>query len=575
MEDDYGSIESAKPQQDASSAQAAIEASGSTRALILAAACLLTFGSYFCYDTPSALVITLREKLQLTGFQYNVLFSIYSWPNVVLVFIGGLVIDTYGSRRASLALATLVLVGQVVMLIGVLQHRYWLLLSGRFIFGMGGESLGVCQSIIVSRWFAGHELATAFGLSLTVSRIGSILSFMLLPVVDQVAGIVSAFAVGVIICALSICAALVYASIELSVEHKRAEGAAALQPTKTRTRAPAGERSPRSRRSSLLQVARCLDLSFWLCAGISMVSYALVFSFIAIGSDLLHQAFGTSRERGSLLVSLVYDFSMVLAPLLGRLFDAVGLRGIFVLVSCTLNLLSFALLEHTRTSAWQPVPRPVYGMICMGVAFSGLSSSVWPSMTVISPVWALGAALGIAQALQNLGTSLMSIYVGHVVDAFGYEAVLSRFVLIACIAVLLALWWNIDDWRYRDGRVNRSAAAAEAAAAAAMELPVAAGTPQGAAVAYVPLYVPVYVMVSPEAIQSVRRACYQKLGESEVGIRRRDLYAQLGIAHPAVVRKAAETGAQLPAPDAYHARVFRPERPTEAAGSASSSQSTN
>ncbi|KAK4532003.1 hypothetical protein CCYA_CCYA10G2860 [Cyanidiococcus yangmingshanensis] len=553
MDDDYGSIEPAKRTftEEETDEGNPIEASGATRALVLTSACLLTFGSYFCYDTPSALVTTLREKLHLSAFQYNVLFSIYSWPNVVLVFIGGLLIDTYGSRWAALVLANLVLVGQLVMLVGIQQRRYWLLLSGRFIFGMGGESLGVCQSIIVSRWFAGYELATAFGLSLTVSRIGSILSFMLLPLVDEVAGLVPAFAVGVMICGFSILAAMVYVSIENAVERKRAE----------RTRPPPSvprttrERARTGRRSSLLQVARQLDLSFWLCAGISMVSYALVFSFIAIGSDFLHQAFGTSREQGSLLVSLVYDFSMVLAPLLGRFFDVVGLRGIFVLVSCLINVLAFGLLMKPRSSSFEPTRRPLYGMICMGVAFSGLSSSVWPSMTVISPAWTLGAALGIAQAMQNLGTSLASVYVGHVVDALGYEAVMYRFVVIALGAVLIALWWNVDDWRFRNGRVNRSETAVRP------EIPPTAPAPVAAAVAYVPLYVPVYVMVSPQAIQSVRRACYQRLGESEVGIRRRDLYAQLGIAHPDVMRKAAETGVQLPPPDAYARSLYRETNP--------------
>ena len=44
---------------------------------------------------------------------------------------------------------------------------------GRFIFGLGGECMTVAQSAIVSSWFAGKELSFAFGLNLSVARIGS------------------------------------------------------------------------------------------------------------------------------------------------------------------------------------------------------------------------------------------------------------------------------------------------------------------------------------------------------------------------------------------------------------------
>lgn len=48
---------------------------------------------------------------------------------------------------------------------------------------MGGENLGVAQSVIVSRWFKGKELAFALGTNITVARLGTFLTYQLMPAI--------------------------------------------------------------------------------------------------------------------------------------------------------------------------------------------------------------------------------------------------------------------------------------------------------------------------------------------------------------------------------------------------------
>jgi MFS family permease len=55
------------------------------------------------------------------------------------------------------------------------------MLVGRFIFGLGGECMTVAQSVIIANWFKGKEFSFAMGLSLSVSRLGSVLNGILLP----------------------------------------------------------------------------------------------------------------------------------------------------------------------------------------------------------------------------------------------------------------------------------------------------------------------------------------------------------------------------------------------------------
>ena len=44
-------------------------------------------------------------------------------------------------------------IGQLVFAIGGYKESYLIMMIGRFIFGLGGESMTVAQSAIVSSWF--------------------------------------------------------------------------------------------------------------------------------------------------------------------------------------------------------------------------------------------------------------------------------------------------------------------------------------------------------------------------------------------------------------------------------------
>lgn len=48
---------------------------------------------------------------------------------------------------------------------------------GRFIFGIGGESLAVAQNTYAVSWFKGKELNMVFGFQLSVARVGSTVNF--------------------------------------------------------------------------------------------------------------------------------------------------------------------------------------------------------------------------------------------------------------------------------------------------------------------------------------------------------------------------------------------------------------
>lgn len=98
--------------------------------------CMLGFGSYFCYDNPAALQDHFKKDLKISTATFTAFYSWYSWPNVVLCFLGGYLIDrVFGIRLGALVFGGMVFVGQIIFAIGALRNTIWLMDAGRFIFG--------------------------------------------------------------------------------------------------------------------------------------------------------------------------------------------------------------------------------------------------------------------------------------------------------------------------------------------------------------------------------------------------------------------------------------------------------
>jgi MFS family permease len=108
-----------------------------------------------------------------------------------------------GVRKALLLFSSLNLFGQLVTTIGVWKNSWNIMFLGRFILGLGGESFTVSNTAFMTEWFKGKELALAFGISMAVSKLGSVLNNFLSPVLAHSANISVAFLFGVFLCLTS------------------------------------------------------------------------------------------------------------------------------------------------------------------------------------------------------------------------------------------------------------------------------------------------------------------------------------------------------------------------------------
>ena len=74
----------------------------SVRWLVLVFSSLAMFGNYYVYDSIAPLADILRTQLGFSSTQIGTLNAIYSAPNIVMVLIGGVLVDRFGTRNATL-----------------------------------------------------------------------------------------------------------------------------------------------------------------------------------------------------------------------------------------------------------------------------------------------------------------------------------------------------------------------------------------------------------------------------------------------------------------------------------------
>merc|ERR1719242_726760 len=166
------------------------------------------FGYNYCCDNVMALQHALEEKYDLTSIQYNMLYSIYAFPNIVLPFLGGVIMDKVGMDLVILFFFILIVIGHGLFILGCMFSYYPLMVIGRFFFGAGSESYAMAISPLICEYFRGKELSFALGLTLALARIGSSINdAMTYHIYERTDNIIIAISVGFVLVVL--CLALI------------------------------------------------------------------------------------------------------------------------------------------------------------------------------------------------------------------------------------------------------------------------------------------------------------------------------------------------------------------------------
>ncbi|XP_060690190.1 major facilitator superfamily domain-containing protein 1 isoform X4 [Hemiscyllium ocellatum] len=290
------------------------------RFVVLVFMCFLGFGSYFCYDNPAALQTQVLSDMKVDTFKFMQLYAWYSWPNVILCFFGGFLLDkVFGVRLGTIIFSLFVCVGQVIVAAGALLNAFWLMELGRFVFGIGGESLAVAQNTYAVSWFKGKELNLVFGLQLSMARLGSTVNMNIMGWIYgravKMVGSVGHSTLGIsLMIAAATCVFSLLCAFAIAYLDKRAKRILKKDQGKT---------------GDVVKLTDVKDfpLSLWLIFIICVCYYVAIFPFIGLGKVFFIEKFKFSLKQASLINSMqsIQNLGLaVIAIAAGSILDSKG-----------------------------------------------------------------------------------------------------------------------------------------------------------------------------------------------------------------------------------------------------------
>lgn len=411
------------------------------RWVVLVFVSLAMFGNYYVYDAMGPVFDLLKTQLGFTDQQLGGLYTAYSIAAVLVLLLGGYLIDRWGTRK-SIMLFALICLGAAFLT--AVSSQYPVMLSGRFFLGLGAEPLIVAVTTALAKWFRGKELSFAFGLNLTISRLGSASADWSTAWARPLyANWQDPLWLATAVAGVSVAGALLYWFME-----QRADG---------RYHLGQQQETEKLERKGLYSFSR----SYWYIVALCVVFYSTVFPFRAFAIKYFQEAHGLARESAGMLSSLLPVAAMIATPLFGLLVDRVGKRSFFMAVGSMILLPLFLIVTYAPPGPSVMVDLPGFEaaaipltllvvMLLLGLAFSMIPAVMWPSVAYIVEQRRLGTGYALMTLCQQVGMAFVPWFIGFLNDRFaagpentgGYAAGMWAFTVMASLGLVFSflLW---------------------------------------------------------------------------------------------------------------------------------------
>ncbi len=366
---------------------------------------------HYIYDSINPLERIFIRQLGFSATAFGWLNSAYSVSAILTLLIGGIVIDKIGTKKAITVFSMICLLGAALT---AFRGVPGMMIAGRTVLGLGGESVIVAATTVVAKWFKGKELSFAFGIKITISRMASVVAdnsptwahkiFYPNETTSQASWqgpLLLAVGAGV----LAVVCSGIYWALESRVRGM-------YEPEKANA-------------SESLRFAHFLrfDRSYWLVVGLCLTFYSAIFPFRTFAIDFLtnkilvnHGGIGASEamhilahQRAGMFNSMLPLSAMIATPLVGLLSDRIGMRAFFMMFASILLMPVYLLMGYTNISLFIP-------LCMMGIAFSVIPAVMWPSVAYIVEPKRLGTAYALMTLIEQVGFFALNLLIGKAND---------------------------------------------------------------------------------------------------------------------------------------------------------------
>ena len=286
------------------------------------------------------------------------------------------------------------------------------MMLGRFVFGLGGESLLVAQWAFVARWFRGvRGLSLAFSITVGCSGIGSSINFIVSPEIAARHGVQAAVLVGVFVCVGSFVCCIGMLALDV---HGERIGLVPIEVINNGEGDKDAKGGAAAGAAPVVSVAtiRNLGARFWLLAVICFAAFGCLFPFIGIALNFFVRKYAVASDTASTWCSVFQFASAASSFVLGVLVDKTGRLCQWIIVAMALIVAAHGAIF------WLARPNAVAVVSVLGAAYSLLASSLWPAVPYVVPAASVGVAFGFLTSLQNGALALYPLLTGAILDAY-------------------------------------------------------------------------------------------------------------------------------------------------------------
>jgi predicted MFS family arabinose efflux permease len=152
---------------------------------------------------------------------------------------------------------------------------------------------------------------------------------------------------------------------------------------------------------------------FLLISLLCVLFYSGVFPFLKYAVNMMQSKLGVSPEVGGMISGLLPVGTIILTPIIGNYLDKKGKGATLMIFGSALLMLAhltFALVPLNTFIA-------IASIVVLGIAFSLIPASMWPSVPKIVEERYLGSAYALVFFIQNIGLMFFPWLIGVVLEA--------------------------------------------------------------------------------------------------------------------------------------------------------------
>ncbi len=419
----------------------------------------MMFFAYMFVDMLSPLASLLETTLNWDRGD----FGTYAGAEYILCVFGflifaGIILDKMGVRFTGLLSAGLMVLGASIKYIGISEwfdannivwlNSWWTAMPGSakmaafgfMIFGCGCEMAGTTVSKILAKWFKGKEMALAMGLEMAIARIGVFAAMWLSPMISQHFAVngTNSVVMPLLFAGLLLVVGLLNFFVFTIMDTKFDKQLVAIGET-----ADSHDADEEFHVSDLGKIFS--SKMFWIIALLCVLYYSAIFPFQRFATNFLEVTLDISNADASGLFKWFPILAMVLTPFLGMFIDYKGKGASMMMIGAVIMVICHCIFAFVLPV----VPSKALALctiLVLGVSFSLVPASMWPSVPKIIDEKILGSAYCLIFWVQNIGLCLVPMLIGKLYDTTqGYVVPMAVFASFGVIAFVLSLALKVED----------------------------------------------------------------------------------------------------------------------------------